>query len=238
VQGAVAVLMALRHRDRTGEGQQVELPLAEGFAPTLAEYILEYTMNGRDVPPQGNTHRWHAPHGIYPCAGENQWIAIDVSGNDEFTALCAELGAPGLASEARFASEEARRATREELDAAIARLTAGRNKEELFHALQRAGVVAAPVRDELDALRCEHLEARAWFKEITMPGVGTHRYPGYLFKLERTPDDVRLPPCRLGEHNEEIYLDLLGYSRAEYDELVSKGLVGTRYPDSLLAGTG
>ena len=67
-----------------------------------------------------------------------------------------------------------------------------------------------------------------------MPTVGTHRYPGYLFTLRNTPDEVRLPPPRLGEHNEEVYLDILGYARDEYDALVEKGLVGTTYaPEAL-----
>ena len=118
----------------------------------------------------------------------------------------------------------------------IASLTRPHDKESLFHRLQHAGVVAGPVRDELDALACPQLEARDWFREIDMPGVGTHRYPGYLFKLSRTSDDVRMPPCKLGEHNEEIYRSLLGYSDNEYEHLVDSGLVGATYPPSLLAG--
>jgi crotonobetainyl-CoA:carnitine CoA-transferase CaiB-like acyl-CoA transferase len=234
VQGAVAVLMGLRHRERTGEGQQIELPLAEGFVPVLAEYVLEYAMNQRDVPPQGNTHRWHAPHGVYPTAGENQWVAIDVANDDEFRSLCDVLGQPALARDERFATAESRRTHRTDLDAAVGTLTRNRDKEQLFHALQQAGVVATPVHDELEALACPQLEERDWFREITMEGVGTHRYPGYLFKMLHTPDEVRLPPCRLGEHNEEVYLKLLGYSREEYDSLVAKELVGTRYTSAIL----
>jgi len=235
VQGALAVLMALRHRERTGEGQQIELPLAEGFVPVLAEYILDYTMNGRDTPPQGNTHHWDAPHGTYPTAGDNQWIAIDVATDEEFRSLCVVLGQPALALDERFTTAEARREHRADLDAAVGALTSNCDKEQLFHALQRAGVIAAPVHDELEALACPQLEARDWFREITMEGVGTHRYPGYLVRMLRTPEEVRLPPCRLGEHNEEIYLDLLGYSREEYDALVAKELVGTRYTEAILA---
>ena len=65
------MLMALRHRERTGEGQLIEMPLTEGFLPTLGEFIMEYTMNGRDTPTQGNRHRWHAPHNVYPCCGDD-----------------------------------------------------------------------------------------------------------------------------------------------------------------------
>ena len=87
---------------------------------------------------------------------------------------------------------------------------------------------------ELDALASPQLAAREWFNELTQEGVGTHRHPGILFKMTETPNRLRTPPPLLGEHNEEVYLDLLGYSRTEYEELIEKGLVGTTYPPELL----
>ncbi len=78
VQGAVAVMMTLRHREHTGEGQLIEMPLTEGFLPVLGEFIMDYTINGHNTPTQGNRHRWHAPHNVYPCRGGDNWIAIDV----------------------------------------------------------------------------------------------------------------------------------------------------------------
>ena len=234
VLGAVAVMMGLRHRERTGEGQQIEMPLAESFLPNIGEFILDYTMNGRVVPPQGNTHPHHAPHNVYATEGEDQWIAIDVATDEEFAALCGVLGAPALASDARFAGTAARLAHRDELDAELAKLIAPYDKEQLFRELQAAGVTAAPLHDELEALADEQLAAREWFREIHMPTVGTHRYPGYLFKMRNTPDEVRLPPPLLGEHNEEVYLDILGYSRERYEALVEQGLVGTTYSPEVL----
>ena len=244
--GAVAVVIALRHRERSGEGQQIELPLAESFVSILGEFVLDYTMNGRETPPQGNSHRWHAPHGVYPIRGEDQWIAIDVATDEEFSALCEVLGdevlgdevlgGSELAADPRFGRAAGRREHRKALDARLAELTRGLDKEALFHALQAAGVCAAPTHDALEALADPQLAAREWFREITMPTVGTHRYPGYLFKIRNTPDQVRLPPPRLGEHNEEVYLELLGYTREEYDALVERGLVGTRYSAEILPG--
>ena len=236
VHGAVAAMMGLRHRQRTGEGQLIELPLAEGFIPTLGEFILDYVMNGYEATAQGNTHRWHAPHGVYPTGGEDQWIAIDVATDEQFASLCAVLGSPGLAGDPRYASAGSRREHRAALEASIGELTAARDKEALFHELQAAGVCAAPLRDALEILADPQLNARNWFREIHMPTVGTHRYPGYLFKMRNTSDEVRLPPPRLGEHNEEVYLDLLGYSREDYEALVERGLVGTRYPAEILTG--
>ena len=234
VTGALAVTMALRHRHRTGQGQQIEMPLAEAFLPALGEWILDYTMNGRVAEPQGNRHPWRAPHGVYPCAGEDQWVAIDVATDAEFASLCDVLGADALRDDPRFATESSRWEHAHALDRALAECTRGRDKRDLFERLQAAGVTAAPVLDEVELLADEQLAAREWFNELDMEGVGRHPYPGMLFKLRETPNRLRTPPVKLGQHNEEIYLDLLGYSREEYDALVAKGLVGTTYPPELL----
>jgi len=230
----VAVLMALRDRERTGRGQLIEMPLTEGFAPTLGEYLMDWHMNGRDTPSQANQHRWHAPHGAYPCAGADNWIAIDIAAVAEFSALCGQLGASDLATDPRFALATDRLRNRDALDAALGVRTADHDKEILFRSLQAVGVCAAPLHDPLEALADEQLNARGFFQELTIPGVGTHRYPGLTFRMARTPNHLRTPPPRLGEQNAEIYLGLLGYSRDQLSELERKGIVGTRYPRAIL----
>ena len=234
VLGAFAVTSALRYRDRTGKGQQIEMPLAEAFLPILGEWILDYTLNGRVAASQGNRHGSHSPHGAYPTAGDDQWIAIDVATDDEFTTLTRVLKAPALVDDDRFSSSEGRHEHRHQLDAALGEYTRPWDKFELFHSLQVAGVIAGPVMSEMEALASTQLEAREWFNELTQKGVGTHKHPGILFKMEDTPNKLRTPPPLLGEHNEEVYLDLLGYSREEYEALIEQGLVGTTYPPELL----
>jgi crotonobetainyl-CoA:carnitine CoA-transferase CaiB-like acyl-CoA transferase len=234
VQGALAIAMALRHRDRTGAGQLIEMPLTEGFLPTFGEFVMDYTMNGRDTPPQANRHRWNAPHNVYPTRGDDQWIAIDVATDEEFAALCQLLGAGDLASDPRYAEAATRLDHRDALDDALFPLIAPWDKDELFHALQGVGVNAAPLHTPLDALADPHLEERGFFEEITRPDLGTHRYPGITIRMAGTTNHVRTPPPKLGEHNEEIYLGRLGYTREELEAMVAKGLVGTRYPDSLI----
>ncbi len=238
VLGAAAVLMGLRHRERTGEGQQIEMPLAESFIPALGEFVLDHSMNGRVASPRANLHPHHAPHGVYPTSGDDQWIALDVDGDEAFRALCEVLQVPALVSDARFASMAARLDHRTDLDAALGAATESWDNHRLFHALQARGVIAAPLHDELEALADPQLEARAWFRELPTPGGGTHRYPGYQFKMRYTADDARSGPVRLGEHNEDMYLGLLGYTRAEYEALIERGLVGTAYAPGVLAGTG
>jgi len=233
VQGALAVMMALRHREYTGEGQLIELPLTEGFLPVLGEFIMDASMNGRDSPSQGNTHPWHAPHNVYPCLGDDDWIAIDVGSDAEFQSLCDVLATP-LAAEPRFASAARRRENRAALDAAIAAATQGRDKEELFHRLQAAGVCAAPTHNAVEALADAQLDARGFFEPLpTGDDGGVYRYPGLMFRMAHTPNGLRTPPVRLGEHNHDIYCDLLGYSEAEYGALRERGLVAESFPESI-----
>ena len=234
VQGALAVMMALRHRERTGEGQLIEMPLTEGFLPVLGEFIMDYTMNGRDTPPQGNRHRWHAPHNVYPCRGQDNWIAIDVGTDDEFAALCQVLGAQNLVGEPRFASAPARRDHIEALDEALCPLTREHDKEQLFHALQAVGVCAAPVRNAVEVLEDPQLNARGFFESLpTADEQKRYRYPGLMFRMARTPNALHSGPARLGEHNREIYCDLLGYSEKQMAALEQQGLVATAYPPSV-----
>ena len=231
VQGAVAVMMALRHRQRTGKGQLVELPLTEGFLPLLGEFVMDVAMNGRDATGLGNTHRWHAPHNVYRCAGDDNWIAIDVGSDQEFAALCDVLDLRDLAGDGRFATAAGRRDNLAALDERIAEATAPRDQEQLFHALQAAGVCAAPTRNAVQALADAQLNARGFFEELPTGDEGQkHRYPGLMFRMARTPNRLRTPPVRLGEHNREIYRDLLDYDETEFQALQQRGLVGTRFP--------
>ena len=231
VQGALTVLMALRHRERTGEGQLIEMPLPEGFLPTLGEFIMDYTMNGRDTPSQGNRHRCHAPHNVYPCQGDDNWIAVDVGTDAEFAALCGVLKAPRLADEPRFRTAASRLQNVDALDTALASLTPAHEKDALFRSLQAVGVCAAPVRRALEILRDPHLAARGFFEELpTGDEQRPYLYPGLIFHMARTPNALRTGPVRLGEHNREIYCDLLGYSPAELAALEQQGHVGTAHP--------
>lgn len=234
VQGAVAVMMALRHREHTGEGQLIEMPLTEGFLPVLGEFMMDYAMNGRDTPTQGNRHLWHAPHNVYPCEGEDHWIAIDVGTDAEFAALCRVLEAQDLIKEPRFVSAQARREHVEALDEALCALTRGHDKEHLFHTLQAAGVCAAPVRTAVEVLEDPQLNARGFFESLpTGDEQKPYRYPGLMFRMARTPNALQAGPARLGEHNREIYCDLLDYSEEQLAALEQKGLVATAYPPSV-----
>lgn len=233
IHGALAVLMATRYRRMTGKGQQIELPLAENFLPYIGEYILEYTYNGRDPEPRGNDHPTHAPHGVYPCRGEDRWIAIDVADDLSWRRLagCIEQA---WTSDARFTAAQSRWANRAELNERLSAWTRERDLMELFHALQQAGVAAGPVQDEAMAYGCAHLAERGFFEELTHPDAGTHSYPGLNFRMANTPNHLRRHPVTLGEDNDYVYRDVLGLSDDEYRELDRLGHIGTDYTPGAL----
>ncbi len=241
IQGAFAVSMALRRRARSGEGQLIELSQAENFLPLLGEQILDWTMNAHDPGPQGNRHRTHAPHQAYPTKrlrdDREQWIAIDVGTDAEFAALCAVLGAPELTADPRFATCEARRAHLEALDAAIGALTTKYDKFWLFHRLQAVGVTAGPLLTAAERFHSPHLQARGFFEYIESPSVGRQWYPGTFWKQALTPNEIRRGPVTLGQDNDYVYRELMGYSDAEYAALEASGQVGTTYPPSVLGYT-
>ncbi len=231
---ALAAVMALRHRERSGRGQQVEVPQIEAFAPMMATELLDYQMNGRIAGPAANDHRSHAPHNAYRCQGDDRWIAIDVATDDEWQALCRVLDAPDLSADPGFAVAPDRWRHRRTLDRALSDLTKRRDRDSLWPALQDAGVTAGPVQDARDCFHCPQLRERGFFEPITRDDMGTYDYPGRLFRMADTPNEPRRAPPRLGEDNEYVYRDLLGYSQDRYRALVESGQVGTAYTTSAL----
>ena len=182
--------------------------------------------------------RRHAPHNVYPCEGDDNWIAIDIGTDAEFEALCRVLNL-ALASDRRFATPGDRLVNLAALDAEIGAATRTRDKEELFHALQRARVCAAPTHDALEALADAQLNERGFFEKLPCgDDAAEHRYPGLMFRMQRTPNRLRSGPVRLGADSREIYCGLLGYSKEEYAALESRGLVGTGFPASIWSPPG
>ena len=230
-------MMALRHRHRTGRGQQIELSQAENFLPVLGEQILEWTMNHRDPGPQGNQHPTHAPHQAYPCVGDDEWIAIDAGADAEFAALCAVLGVSELTSDERFATAASRLAHLRELDALIGERTRQRDKFELFHALQQAGVAAGPLQTAAEKFACPQLESRGFFQHLDSDAVGRQLYPGLTWKMARTPNELRRAAPTIGQDNEYVYKQVVGMSDEEYREHVASGMIGDTYPPSVLGYT-
>jgi len=232
---AFATLVALRHRARAGEGQEVEVPQAEAFMQLMGVEYLDQQQNERVREAVANDHRTRAPHNVYRCTGDDRWIAIDVQADAQWLALGDVLELGALTADAGYASASGRWKHRRTLDDLIGAAIATRNRDELFAALVVAGVPAGPVQDDGDAFRCAQLRARHWFEPITRDDLGTADYPGRVFKLRATTSPPRRPPPKLGEHNDYVYGELLGYDTDRVQALVDAGDVGTAYSSEALA---
>ena len=231
-QGAFAVLAALRHRKRTGEGQLVELGQAENVFPFLGEYYLDYAMNGRTHGTLGNRHP-RALQNCYPCAGENRWVVITVYDERQWLALCDLIEAEPLAQDDELADAQARLSRQPEIDAAVSAWTRRQSPESAMRTLQERGIPAGPVMNQADAFADPHIESRGFFREAFQEDCGTHLYPGPLYQMSRTPLGIRRGPVMFGQDNEYVYRELLGYSAEEYAAFEAAGHVGTDYADGV-----
>ncbi len=231
-QGAFAVLAALRHRKRTGQGQLVELGQAENVFAFLGEYYMDYLMNGRTHGPTGNRHP-RALQNCYPCApagdDADRWVVITVYDNEQWRALCDVVGAPDLAADVGMADAAARRARQDEIDARITAWTRTQTPDSVMNILQKAGIPAGAVMNQADVFADPHIQSRRFFQEAYQEDCGTHLYPGPLYKMSDTPLSIRRGPVQFGQDNEYVYRELLGYTAEEYAAFESAGHIGTDY---------
>lgn len=241
----IAVLAALRYRAKTGKGQRIELAQVESTVSALGPAILEYTANGRVPERNGNRVSHAAPHGVFPCrprpqqgnippraamaagnngpAIEDRWLAIAVTTDAQWEGLKDVMGQPAWADEERFSTVLGRKANEDELEANVSAWTATITPEEGMRLLQARGVPAGVVQTAQDVLEHdEHLKARGYYVYLDHPEAGHNAYDGPQFRLSETPARLHGPAPLLGEHNDFVLREILGYD----DERIAELLVG------------
>ncbi len=209
-----ATLAALRHRERTGEGQYVDLSMAEVVTAMLPEAMLDYLMNGVARGPMGNRDPWAAPHGVFPLAGDDRWIALACANDEEFAALAEVLGAPAMASDPRYARAEDRLRNVEALEREIAALTARRDGAELVAAMRARNLCATRVYDTAALVSDPGLRESGMLVRLTHPECGERMIAGIPVHFSAFAPAYRPAPCR-GEHTDEVLAEVLGMSAAE-----------------------
>lgn len=223
---ALAVVMALHHRQRTGQGQFIEVAQLETLAYLLGVYLMEAAAHDRDPGPQDNRSHTGGLEDVYPCSGDDRWCAISIRTDADWAALGRALGGPPWAGAPHFATAPGRDQHRAELYELIAEWTSARSAEDAMHILQKAGVMAGVVQSAADlADRDPQLKRRGFFVTADHPELGPMRLEGMAIKLSRTPGRVRRGAPLLGEHTDFVARDLLGLREGEVNQLLLEGIV-------------
>jgi benzylsuccinate CoA-transferase BbsF subunit len=229
IRAAGALLIALYHRKRTGEGQHIDVSEWETTMTGLEEAFLSWQLTGVAPAPDGNTSREYAPHDNYRCAGDDEWVAIAVRGQDQWTALCDAAGLPDLVTDPRFGDHAARVANAAALNAMVTEWTRTRGADEVAAGLQKAGIAAFKVCSVGDQYGEEHFYQREVFVESDHPVVGVEIVPGRPFRY--TPKSggplapISRPAPTVGEANHYVVRELLGESEDTFERLTRSGVL-------------
>jgi len=225
---ALAVLAALRHRERTGEGQYIDMSQWEAAMPLVVEGLLAYQMYGEQPPRLGNRDLFEAPQGVFRCTGEDAWVAIACWSDEEWRNLATCLGRADLRDDPALATREGRKAREEELEAAIAAWTSTLSPTEAATRLRAAGVPAREVYTTADIANDPLLEERGYWTvfgdRLPHPECNGARHAGIAWRFSGTPLRVRRAAPALGQHTEELLREMLGKSDEEIARLREAGV--------------
>ncbi len=220
---AYAVLVALIHKQRTGEGQFIDVSAVETMTSMIGDSVMDHSLNGRIAACDGNRHPEMAPHGVYRCDGAD-WIAIAVSSDAAWRALAGAMGQPGLAEDPRFRALTDRKANETELDLLILDWTRDQDAGSLADALQMVGVASAKSAASVDLVSDAHLWGRGFYHEVTDASGESRPIIGPSWRMSR-PAEITDGAPTLGQHNAYVFGDILGLSVEEQKRLMEAGVI-------------
>jgi benzylsuccinate CoA-transferase BbsF subunit len=221
---AAAIVAALDYKRRTGKGQYIDASMLEVCVHQITPALLDWEANGHLQTRNGNRIAYAAPHGVFPCIGEDRWCAIGVFTDEEWEAFSQAIGNPSWTKETRFATLKSRKENEEALEELVAKWTKQHSAEEVMQILQAAGVAAGVVQTMQDIVENDpQLKARNFLLPLKHPVIGVFGHPAPPYKLLKTEAQVRTSPC-LGEHTEYICTQLLSMSDAEFVEIFKQAI--------------
>ena len=225
-----AIGSALRYRNKTGQGQWVDMGMYQSGVLFTSEYIMDAIANGREGGRIGNRHPTRAPQGCYRALGEDQWITLSVGDDQQWHALCGLMDRQDLEQDQRFADILARQRHHDDLDEIITVWTSGVDKYELMHLMQRQGIPSGPVLTGKDIHFDPQYQNRGFLERVTYPAdrdIGTRPFIGRPYKFSKSPLRIHGPSPTFGQHNQPLLQDLLGVDDARYQELVQDAVIAT-----------
>ena len=222
---AFAILAALLYRQRTGEGQYVDLASQEAIAVLNADALMDFFLNQRVRTRVGNRHDTMAPHNCYRCRGEDNWVSIAVGDDREWKALCGVMGRPELTADDRFSSAAARWTNQDVLDQIVGEWTVTKGDYEAMHLLQAAGIAATPSLSNKALFEDPHLTERQAFVQVDHPVLKHDWVIAPPWRLSETPASIRRHSPLLGEHSQAVFEGLLGLSHEEIRRLEDEQVI-------------
>lgn len=225
--GCAAVLVALSHARKTGQGQFIDLAQVECMMPFAAPWITVQSIDGLRSTKYGNRHPQFVPHGCFRCAGEDDWIVVTATDTDMWYRLAMLVGRPDWAESPSLRSAEARRAIEDVIEAGISAWTLARDADEAMSKLQGAKIAAGVARLPIDLLEDRQLKSRAFLQEVDRPFIGPHPQASIPIREGTMPYAIGTPAPTLGQHNREILSDLLRLSDDEIAQLQRENIIGT-----------
>lgn len=223
IHGAAALLLALLHRRRTGEGQALDLSQVQALLGFGLHGIASQILLGEPPPRLGNRHPLNAPQGIYRCRGDDQWVALSVESDAQWQALCGAIGHTRLDGEL----ERRRRDHHDRIDAHVSAWTAARERDDVVRALLARGIPAAGVLDVNEVFAHAQLGARDFWQFMERAHVGVQPHPSAPYRWTGAAHEIDWPAPTLGEQTREVLTDLLGLSETELYGLEREGVIGT-----------
>lgn len=223
-----SILAALNFRAETGKGQHIDLGMYQVGVTTLGVELLDFFSNGRNGTRMANRHPYHAPHGVYPCIGDDKWIAIAVESSEQWDSLKGIMGDPEWANNSEFSSRSGRHQNQDKLDGNLKAWTINYDAYELMHLLQNSGIPASIVPNSAEIMVDPHMKARGFYEKMEHSpesGFGARMFVGRPWKASKTPSYFRRPTPYLGEHNDAIFGELLGLSKKELGDLESANVI-------------
>lgn len=228
--GFAALVTALHHRERTGEGQHIDLSMQEANHTLIGDASLEWAVNGTVRGRLGNRHSTFAPHGVYPARGDEQWVALAAESEDQWHALCEVAGHPEWADDPRFADRAARKANEDDLDRLLTAWITDESRDEVVARLAARGLPVAPVLEGTEVAADPVFRERGVVEPVTHPEAGTWPQAGIPYHYSRTPIRVTSAAPMLGQHSAEVFERYCGVTAEQFQELEHKVITGEGPP--------
>ena len=224
---AGAILAALMYRRRTGKSVLIDLSQLDSSISLMGEHLLDFQMRGQNPTTTGNQHDSFAPQGVFPCLGEDEWVAISVTSDSEWLNLTKALGFSDLGEDIKYADSSLRKQNESELLSLIGEWTKTRDKFDITSTLQSSGIPCAPLMTNEDIYDDPHYQSRSLMEISDHPSTDIQLLPGVGWKMSKTTSEIRWHAPMLGQHNEFIFGELVGLSSDVIANLIDEGVSGT-----------